>query len=172
MRSSRLFLNVKWREVAQSCPTLCDPMDCSLSGSSIHGIFQARILEWLAISFSRRSSRPRDRTQVFRIVGRRFTIWATREVFPPMCRYCLSDDHSECRQQEPKKSSCTGKKRDGNNRLHIYLFFSYGTRSTWVPLMPMPIFQSGTLNWLINLFYSVFPCLWNAQIITPIFWGN
>ena len=40
-------------EVAQSCPTLCNPMDCSLTGSSIHGIFQARILEWFAISFSR-----------------------------------------------------------------------------------------------------------------------
>ena len=41
------------REVAQSCPTLCDPMDCSLPGSSIHGIFQARVLEWVAISFSK-----------------------------------------------------------------------------------------------------------------------
>ena len=43
-------------EVAQSCPTLCDPMDCSLPGSSVHGILQARILEWVAISFSRGSS--------------------------------------------------------------------------------------------------------------------
>ena len=49
MRSSYLFLNVKWREVAQSCPTLCDPMDCSLPGSSIHGIFQAVVLEWVAM---------------------------------------------------------------------------------------------------------------------------
>ena len=40
-------------EVAQLCPTLCDPMDCSLPGSSVHGIFQARVLEWVAISFSR-----------------------------------------------------------------------------------------------------------------------
>ena len=47
-------------EVAQSCPTLCDPMDCRLPGFYVHGIFQARILEWVAISFSRRSSRPRD----------------------------------------------------------------------------------------------------------------
>ena len=47
--------------VAQSCPTLCGPMDCSPPGSSVHGIFQARILERVAISFSRRSSRPRDR---------------------------------------------------------------------------------------------------------------
>ena len=50
--------------VAKSCPTLCDPMDCSLPGSSVHGIFQARIMKWLAISFSRGSSRPRDRTPV------------------------------------------------------------------------------------------------------------
>ena len=47
-------------EVTQLCQTLCDPMDCSLPGSSIQGILQARILEWVAISFSRRSSRPRD----------------------------------------------------------------------------------------------------------------
>ena len=56
-----------------------DPMDYSLPGSSVHGIFQARVLEWVAISFSRGSSRPRDRTQVSHIVGRRFTVWATRE---------------------------------------------------------------------------------------------
>ena len=47
-------------EVAQSCPTLCDSMDYSLPGSSVHEIFQARILEWVAISFSRGSSQPRD----------------------------------------------------------------------------------------------------------------
>ena len=71
---------MKWSEVPQSCPTLCDPMDwCSPPGSSIHGILQARILEWVAISLSRGSSQPRDRTQVSCIVGRRFTVWATRE---------------------------------------------------------------------------------------------
>ena len=67
-------------EVTQSCPTLCDPMDCSLPGSSVHGIFQATILEWVAISFSRGSSPSRDWNQVSRIVGRCFTVWATREV--------------------------------------------------------------------------------------------
>ena len=67
-------------EVAQSCPTLCDPMDCSLPGFSVHGILQARILEWVATVFSRRSSRSRDWTRVSRIVGRRFTVWPTREV--------------------------------------------------------------------------------------------
>ena len=50
-------------EVVQSCPTLCDPMNCSLPGSSVHGIFQAIVLEWIAISFSRGSSQPRDQTR-------------------------------------------------------------------------------------------------------------
>ena len=50
-------------EVAQSCPTLCDPMDCSLSGSPAHGILQARVREWIAISFSRGSSQARNRTR-------------------------------------------------------------------------------------------------------------
>ena len=56
-------------------------MDCSLQGSSVHGIFQARVLEWVAISFSKGSSQPRDRTPVSRITGRRFTVWATREAW-------------------------------------------------------------------------------------------
>ena len=54
-------------------------MDCSLPGLSVHGIFQARVLEWVAISFSRGSSWPRNWTQVSCIVGRHFTLWATRE---------------------------------------------------------------------------------------------
>ena len=66
-------------EVVQSYVTLCDPMDCSLPGSSIHGIFQTRVLEWVAISFSRGSSRPGDQTQVSLIAGVQFTLWATRE---------------------------------------------------------------------------------------------
>ena len=65
--------------VAQSCPTLCDPMNYSPSGSSVHRILQARTLEWVAMLSSRGSSQPRDRTQVSHIAGRFFTIWATRE---------------------------------------------------------------------------------------------
>ena len=57
-------------------------MDCSPPGSSVHGIFQARILEWVAISFSRKSSPPRDRTWVSCIVDRCFTVWATRKDSP------------------------------------------------------------------------------------------
>ena len=61
-------------KVAWSCPTLCNPMDYT-----VHGILQARILEWVTFSFSRGSSQPRDRTQVSHIAGRFFTSWATWE---------------------------------------------------------------------------------------------
>ena len=67
--------------VALLCPTLCDPMDYSLPGFSTHGILQARILEWVAIPFSRGSSWPRDWALVSCIVVWFFTIWATREAW-------------------------------------------------------------------------------------------
>ena len=69
----------KWYCSAVYNSLYTDPMDCSLPGSSGHGIFQARVLEWLAISFSRGSSWLRDRTQVSCIASRHFTIWASRE---------------------------------------------------------------------------------------------
>ena len=76
---------VKWKVlIAQSCPTLCDPMDCSLPGSSVHGILQARMLEWVAMPFSRGSSWPRDWTWVSHVAAIFFTIWATREAH---CRH-------------------------------------------------------------------------------------
>ena len=65
--------------LAQSCPTLCNPMDSSSPDSSVHIILQARTLEWVAMPSSRGSSQPRDQTQVSCIVGGSFTIWATRE---------------------------------------------------------------------------------------------
>ena len=68
------YLNVATNvcEIAQSCPTLCNPIDYRLPGSSFHGIFQARILERAAISFSGGSSRPSDRTLVSCTAGRLF----------------------------------------------------------------------------------------------------
>ena len=79
-----------------SCLTLCNLIDCGPPGSSVHGILQARILQWIAISFSRGSSPPRDLTQVSRIVGRCFTVWATRETliiwyqFSSVIQSCLT----------------------------------------------------------------------------------
>ena len=69
--------------VAQLCPTLCDPVECSLPSYSVHGILQARILEWISIPFSRVSSRHRNWTQVSHTTGRFFTAWATgKGIFP------------------------------------------------------------------------------------------
>ena len=66
--------------ISHSVMSDCGPLDCSPPGSSVHGILQARILEWVTISYSRGSSRHRDWTQVFCTAGRFFTVWATREV--------------------------------------------------------------------------------------------
>ena len=65
--------------VAQSYLTVCNPMDCSPPGASVHGMLQARILQWVAIPFSRGSSQPRDWTEVSCTAGEFFTVWATRE---------------------------------------------------------------------------------------------
>ena len=88
--TSREDAHISGRRTVYACVcvklylTLCDPMDCSLPGSSVHWIFQARILEWVVLPFSRGSSQPRDRTQVSRIAGRFFTSWATREAPGPV----------------------------------------------------------------------------------------
>ena len=74
------------------CPPLCDPMDYSPPGSSVHGILQTRILEWVAISFTRRSSWPRDWTQLSCIAGRLFTVWTTREGNGNPLQYSCSEN--------------------------------------------------------------------------------
>ena len=64
---------------AQSCPDLCDLTGCSPPGSSVHGILQARVLEWVAMPFSRGAPQPRHRTWVSCFAGRLFANWTTRE---------------------------------------------------------------------------------------------
>ena len=79
IKTARIFLycicEVKMKSLSHV--RLCDHMDCGLPGFSIRGIFQARILEWVVISFSRGPSQPRDWTRISRISGRCFTVWAT-----------------------------------------------------------------------------------------------
>ena len=75
-----MFTYIKVK-VAQSCPALCDPTNYSPPDSSVHGILQARILEWVAFLFSRGSSQPRDWTQVSCIAGRFFTSWAESRIY-------------------------------------------------------------------------------------------
>ena len=80
---------VKWSEVlvAQSCLTLCQPVDCSPPGSTVHRILQAGILECVTIFFSRRSSWPRDWSWVSCTVGRFFTIWAISSLWLKVVPY-------------------------------------------------------------------------------------
>ena len=78
--------------VAQLCLTLCDPMDCGPPSSSVYGILQARILEWVAISFSRGSSRPRDWTRVSCIVGRFHCTYVPYLLYPFLCQWTNVSD--------------------------------------------------------------------------------
>ena len=86
MENANETVFVKWVKVVQLCLTLCNPMDYT-----VHGILQARILEWVAVPFSRGSSQPRDRTQVSHIAGGYFTNWATREA---QIQYSVQFSHS------------------------------------------------------------------------------
>ena len=107
----KIFLpcDQKWVKVAQSCLTLCDPMDYSPPCSSVHGILQARILEWVAIPFSRGSSQPRGQTQVSCTAGKVFTVWAIREVQ----EYCSGVATSPSKESSPLRDwtcvSCIGR---------------------------------------------------------------
>ena len=100
-------------KVSQSCLTLCHPMDCSLPGSSVHGILQARILEWVAFPISRGSSRPKDRTQVFCVTGRFFTMRATKEadVIPNNKKSHWEKDPMSLFAESWKGGTCTGKEK-------------------------------------------------------------
>ena len=73
--------------VAQLCLTLCNPMNCSPPGSSVHEILQARILEWVSSPFSRGSSQRRDQTRILCAAGRFFSSWATREALKPKTNF-------------------------------------------------------------------------------------
>ena len=114
--------------VAQWCLPLCGPVDYSLPGSSVHGILQARVLERVAISFSRRSSRPRDRIRVSCIAGRCFTVWATREaprggqsscLWPP-CQQVSDSTPSACM---PHTCSffCLSDQSSGHNAFFFFI---------------------------------------------------
>ena len=114
--------------VTKSCLTLVVRL-CSPPGSSVHGIFQARILEWIAISFSRGSSRPRDRTQVSCIAGRFLTNWAMREAH--------------------RRAYVWFKKQNKNKQVlnHVQLFATLWTVACQSPLS-MGFFQGRILEWV------------------------
>ena len=123
-------LVVQWL-VVQKCPTLCDPTGHSPPGSSVRGNLQARILEWGAISSSRGSCWPRDQTQVSRIIGRFFTIWATSESDTLDFPGGTSDKESPCWCRRCKRHGldlCVGK-------------------IAWRSWQPIPVFSPGESPW-------------------------
>ena len=138
--------------VTQSCLTLCNLMDCSLPGSSVHGILQARILEWAAIPFFRESSWPRDWTYASCIAGGFFTIWATRETLRKCdaCMYMLEKamaPHSSTLawkipwMEEPGGPQSMGLLRVGQDLATLLSLFTFlHWRRQW---QPTPVFLPG-----------------------------
>ena len=129
---------------AQSCLTLCNPMNYSPPGSSVHGILQARILEWVAIPFSRGSSWSRDWPQVSHIAGGFFTIWATRETI----------------LQLKKKKTKFCQKRTEKSTIWLMLLFDnkkvleiskVGQRDNLIPISKMKEYSSENDRWIISI---------------------
>ena len=117
-------------------------MDCSLPGSSVHGIFQARILEWVAISFSRGSSQPRDQSRVSCIADRRFTIWATREAPRKALRkYNYPENTVNIAQ----------------NSTRLSFFFSLAVFTVW-PILLIAISSLTETRWKWGKFLSYLKC--------------
>ena len=126
-------------KVAQSCPTLCYPLDCSLPGYSVHGILQARILEWVfPLSFSRGFSQPRDRTQVSCIAGRFVTIWEALGLFTVLFNWLshFADFFADC------------------ILLHFWLFFGFTFVKVHTSVLNSRVytsdFQSLTIAWHVR----------------------
>ena len=116
---------------------LCNPMDCSPPDSSVQGILLARVLEWVAISFSRGYSQPRDWTHISCIAGGFFTVWATREA-PSIFRYCKNSivlgeeteahwpPHPRSLFASPRSSAHPPALHPQQNELQLHIFcFSY-----------------------------------------------
>ena len=129
--------------VAQSCPTFCNPMDCSPPGSSVHGILQAIILKWVALSFSRGSSQPRDQIQVSHTACRFFTIWACVRVYTlkAMATHSNTLALQITWMEEPGRLQSMGSWRvrhDWVTSLSLFTFMHW--RRKW---QPTPVFLPG-----------------------------
>ena len=136
-----LSVDVCAHTVAQSCPTPCNPMNCSPLGSSVHGIFQARILKWVAISFSRGPSWPRDWTQVS----------------------CIS-----CIDRQVLYHSATWETL--SKLMDIIKFLEHLTAGSWVPYLPSYIncqeHHMLVIRVFLNLFFILFLFVCNLKCST------
>ena len=145
-------------------------MDCCPPGSLVHGIFQAWILEWVAISFSRGSSRPWDWIQVSSIVGRRFTIWATREAYAYISQVALVVKNPPANARDIRDTGLipgSGRSLGEGNDSPFQCFFleksmdrgawwatvnGVEKNQTWLSMLAHTVFQ--TFSWLLCLIWS------------------
>ena len=141
--------------VVQSCPTLCDPMDCSPPGSSVHGIFQARILEWVAISSCSESFQPKDRTHiscVSCIAGGLFTTEAPEKPSFHMIT---------CDLFETMKNNIWSPSIFFANFMHIFSFCPFLIIYLWIGLAPC----HEVCVWVcVFLVMCLCVCTWNSPV--------
>ena len=135
--------------VAQLCLTFCNPLDCRLPSSSVHGILQARMLEWIAIPFSRASSWPRDGTQVSCITSKLFSVWgSTIEEIKTKCYWAPKSSWVKLPSQ--RRAQFEGKSTAEKNGLMQLALPSF--------LKPCPLsLHSNSQHWLVEL--NLFPGL-------------
>ena len=140
--------------LAQSCRTLCDPVEGSVPGSAVHGIFLARILEWVAISFSRGSSQPRDWTQVSCIADRCFTVWATPLIydFHGIMVFARPSGYSFSAFKEPIPS--TSSFSIGSHELHCSLSLH---TLPWATEFTPGVLNTTLSRWLPILYFYIRP---------------
>ena len=170
------MLKVKREKGAQSCPTLCDPMVYT-----VHGMLQARILEWVAFPFSRGSSQPRHRTQASRIAGRFFTSWVTRETQYKMLLVVLPTEFSSVFSSF---FSLLYQTKPFSQFSHVWLFVTPWTAARQVPCpSPTPGASSNSypLSWWCHstisschpllLLPSIFPSrVFSSESVLRILW--
>ena len=140
LRGWLLFQGFCCCSVVQLCLTLCDPMDCSPPGSSVHGILQARILEWVAISFYRGSFWPRDQTRVS-YIGRQILFHWTTRVEKAMAPHSSTLAWKIPWMEEPGRLQSMGSLRvrhDWATSLSLFTFMHW--RRKW---QPTPVFLPG-----------------------------
>ena len=157
--------------VTQSCPTLWNPMNCSPSGSSVHGSLQTRILEWVTISFSRGSSWPRNWTRVSHVAARLFTNWATREDDPWVENISLSrkwQPPTECLPGEfHGQRSLAGYSPRGHEEsdwltLSLSLSSTKSSKTVWGRVLPR---GCTIVSWLLLLCLSNHSPPWLATVL-------
>ena len=136
-------------EVTQSCPTLCDPMNYSPPGSSVHGILQGRKLEWVVMPFSRGSSWSRDWTRVSCIAGRCFIVWATKQAQEKNVK---------------KKKKCICRIPETNTTLTIKYVVVQLTSHVWLFAIPWTVAHQA--SWSFTTYQSLLK-LMSIELVMP-----